>query len=557
MTLARFVAASLAALAACAPALGAQPLRPYRPAVDVLDYELSLTLPDSGTRIGARATLRVLRAAPLDTLVLDLVGMEVGEVRVGGRLAAFTRDSATLRVGLPAPLAEGVPVSKDAPGAPDSLVVSIAYAGAPRDGLIVSRDSLGRWMAFGDNWPDRARNWIPSVDHPSDKATVTWIVEAPESLTVVANGSRVGRERVGRGRAVTHWREARPIPPYLMVIAAAPLVEVDLGDAACGRSEFRRCVRQTVYATPEVRDYLPGPFARAQEIVGWFSQVVGPFPYEKLAHLQSSTRFGGMENASAIFYDANLFRRRALPHELIAHEVAHQWFGDAVTEREWSHLWLSEGFATYFAELWRQRFVGDTAFRRQMGVIRDRIVASSVTRERPVIDTAQTDLMALLNTNSYQKGGFVLHMLRAQVGDSAFFRGVRAYYMKHRHGTTLTEDLLREMESASRQPLGWFFDQWLRRPGHAEIAWRWRHDPRARQVMLEVRQGATFAPYRMRLPVRVVDARGRARMVTVEVPAEREATIALPIVLAQRPRDVVVDPNGDLLATYVELRSAP
>ncbi|MFL5580688.1 MAG: M1 family metallopeptidase [Gemmatimonadaceae bacterium] len=548
-------AALLLLLAAAPGALRAQPVRPYRPAVDVLDYELTLTLPDTGTRVSGRATLRVLRVAPLDTLVLDLVGMEVTDARVGGAAARFAQDSAAVRIALPA--ADGMAVTKDAPAggaAPDTLLVSVAYQGAPRDGLIITRDSLGRWMAFGDNWPNRARNWIPSVDHPSDKATVTWVVDAPEALTVVANGTRVSRERSGPGRALTHWREARPIPVYLMVIAAAPLVEVDLGESACGRAELRRCVRQTVYAMPESRDFLPGPFTHAHEIVGWFSEIVGPFPYEKLAHLESSTRFGGMENASAIFYAASLFRRRSLGPGIIAHETAHQWFGDAVTEREWSHLWLSEGFATYFEELWRQRFVGDTAFRRGMAEIREQIVSAAPVAERPVLDTAETNYLRLLNANSYQKGGYVLHMLRTYVGDSAFFRGVRSYYAKHRHSTALTDDLRAELESASGQPLGWFFDQWLRRPGWAEVATRWTWDAAARQVTLEVRQGERFGPYRLPLEVRVTDAAGRSQTVRVDVPAERESRLVLPLRLTGRPRAVTPDPKGDLLAVFTELR---
>src|SRR5262249_29677371 len=140
-----------------------------------------------------------------------------------------------------------------------------------------------------------------------------------------------------------------------------------------------------------------------------------------LAHLQSSTRFGGMENASAIFYSDQAFRTGQLGTGTVAHETAHQWFGDAVTEREWPHLWLSEGFATYFAALWTQHSAGDSAFRSEMSGIRRDITTAQEVAKRPVIDTIETDLMALLNTNSYQKGGFVLHMLRTMLGDSAFF----------------------------------------------------------------------------------------------------------------------------------------
>src|ERR1051326_8351751 len=343
----------------------AQEPRPYRPAFDVLDYALTIDLPDTGATIRANAVLSVTRKGKTDTLVLDLLDLDVDRVSVDGRVVKFTRLPETIVIPLPR---KGGKQYK----------VSIDYGGSVIDGLIVRRDSLGRWTYFGDNWPNRARHWIPSIDHPSDKATVTWRVRAPVGRTVVANGklvsSRPIRDGVSRERVESVWRESRRIPVYLMVIAAAPLEQFDLGETDCGLAELQRCVPQAVYTAPEQRGFLPGPFARAGEIVQLFSNLVGPFPYEKLSHLQSSTRFGGMENASAIFYSDAGFRRRSMTDEVVAHETAHQWFGDAVTERDWPHLWLSEGFATYFAALWTRAARGDSAFRVQMAGIRDEVL---------------------------------------------------------------------------------------------------------------------------------------------------------------------------------------
>ena len=168
-----------------------------------------------------------------------------------------------------------------------------------------------------------------------------------------------------------------------MVIAVAPLERFDFGETACGLAETQRCVPQSVYTAPEQHAAMPGTFARVGEIVQLFSRLVGPFPYEKLAHLQSSTRFGGMENATAIFYDDKLFSRPTISDDLIAHETAHQWFGDAVTEREWADLWLSEGFATYLAALWRGHADGDSAFRATMKKAADEVLSSPAS-ERPV-----------------------------------------------------------------------------------------------------------------------------------------------------------------------------
>src|SRR5205814_7224157 len=144
------------------------------------------------------------------------------------------------------------------------------------------------------------------------------------------------------------------------------------------------------------------------DIVRFYASTVAPFPYEKLAHLQSATRFGGMENATAIFYSDDLFRKEGASNErTIAHEIAHQWFGDAVTEREWPHLWLSEGFATYFAALWNNKAHGDSAFKAGLKDIRDRVLNDTVAvAQRPVIDTIETNLLDLLNRNSHEKGAF-------------------------------------------------------------------------------------------------------------------------------------------------------
>jgi aminopeptidase N len=532
--------ASVLALACAAHRVAsAQQIRPYRPAFDVADYTIALDLPDTGATIHANALITVARTGKSDTLVLDLLDLKVNSVTVDGRAAKFAQHTETVDIPLPRKS-----------GARPTYKVAVDYGGAVTDGLIVRSDSAGRWTYFGDNWPNRARHWIPSIDHPSDKATVTWRVTTDPSRTVVANGKLISTRAVGAARQETVWQETRPIPVYLMVIAAAPLTEYDLGDTACGLAELQRCVPQMVYTAPEQRTFLPGPFARASEIVQLFSRLVAPFPYEKLAHLQSSTRFGGMENASAIFYADGGFRRQTMMDGVIAHETAHQWFGDAVTEREWPHIWLSEGFATYFAEVWTRAARGDSTFRVEMADIRRTVLTDSISvTRRPVIDTIETDLLALLNRNSYEKGGFVLHMLRAQVGERAFFDAIDAYYAKHRHSTALTEDLQAEMERASKQRLGWFFDQWLRRPGYPEVTAQWSYDATAREVIVDVTQGPRFGAFEFPLTVAAIDSSGVAHRGATRMPARAGAGQQLRIASPTRPMTVVLDPDVELLAS--------
>jgi aminopeptidase N len=426
-----------------------------------------------------------------------------------------------------------------------------------KDGLIIQTDNKGRWCAFGDNWPTRARFWLPTVDDPSDKALVTWNIIAPTDRKVVANGALVEEKVVTsvdgttkEKRRLTVWKMSRPIPPYLMVIAAAPLVSNDLGVTASGLSEFPPGVKQSVYVFPEQADYLPGPFARAGDIVEFFSKTVAPFPYEKLAHLQSSTRYGGMENASAIFYAEDLFRRHMVTYGLIAHETAHQWFGDAVTPQSWGHLWLSEGFASYFEKLWVEKSEGETAFRTGMRKLRDEIANATEVRERPVIDTLQTELMQLLNTNSYQKGAWVLHMLRSMLGDSVFFGGIRSYYTHHRHSNATSDDLCDDLEDFSHTDLRWFFDQWLRRPGFPELAAGWKYDAQTQSVTLEIDQSSRSGTYRFPLKIEVQMTSGSSQTMTINVPARRSYRVVFPKKLDFRPAKLLFDPSVELLATF-------
>jgi len=532
----------LALLAWSNGALGQQ--HPMQPGIDVLHYDFSLTLPDAGASIEGIALITVCRSQPADHLVLDLIDLRVDSVFVNQRTVKFSRTPVTLDI--PLPEATGT--------APDTLLVAVRYAGEVKDGLIIHADKKGRWFAFGDNWPARAHCWLPTVDRPDDKATVAWTINAPSDRKVIANGALIEENQVGAPsahRTITHWSTERPIPPYLMVIAVGPLIGYDLGLTAHGMSEFPPGVNQSVYAVPELADYLPGPFKYAGDIVEFFAHLVGPFPYEKLAHLQSYTRFGGMENASAIFYANDLFERRSNGTGIIAHETAHQWFGDAVTPRTWGHLWLSEGFASYFEQLWVERSEGSGALRQGMSNLRREILASSTTQKRPVIDTLQTDPMRLLNTNSYQKGAWTLHMLRSLIGNSAFFAGIQSYYDHHKHSTATSDDLCAEFEHASNTSLRWYFDQWLRRPGFPDLSLGWTYDDVHRSVKVDIKQGSRFSPYRFPLKIETRTSDGHLHTVTIEVPALESVSIQLPSTFNSRPTRLVFDPDVELLANII------
>jgi aminopeptidase N len=536
----------LAVLGVIIPALanGQSRTGSSRPNIDVLHYEFAVDFPAKALpdTIDVRTTVTLRRTGRADTLALDLKGaMQFSTATVNGASAMFTRDSASVRIVLPA-------------GMLDTLQVRVTARGVPRDGLIVRRDSAGYWTAFADHFPNRAREWLPTVDHPSDKATVEWVVRTPVTHRVIGNGSLLEETpELDRSGApvgmLTRWRSARPLYTAVMVIGVAPFSTYELGDTACNLAELPGCVSQSVWITPDVRSYMPGPFSKVGEMVALFSRLTGPFPYEKLAHVQSSTRYGGMENASAIFYAAAIFRGRTMSEGLLSHEIAHQWFGDAVTTREWPHVWLSEGFATYYAALWTEHSQGDSAFREHVRRMRDGVLRDAIVGTTPVVNTGLSDVANVLNGLVYGKAGFVLHMLRREVGDSAFFRGIRSYYAKYRHGNALTEDFQREVEASSGTKLDWFFDQWMRRPGFAELSVSWQWDSARKAIALTVSQGERFAPFQLTLPIDVMDARGRTQRVHVTVPAARVSTLSVPVQFEGAPATVTLDPDVSILGT--------
>jgi aminopeptidase N len=288
---------------------------------------------------------------------------------------------------------------------------------------------------------------------------------------------------------------------------------------------------------------VEGPFRRAGEIVDFFSTRFAPFPYAELRHVESSTIFGGMENATAIFYDERGYRERRTSESTVAHETAHQWFGDAVTEADWHHLWLSEGFATYGAALWAEHAGGDSALRAVMREARAEVLKSPAT-ERPILDSSVTDRMKLLNTNNYQKGAWTLHTLRGLIGDSAFFAGLARYYRTYEHRNALSSDFARVMGEAAHQELGWFFRQALTQPGYPVLDVTTELEGGHLLVTIRQTQKPSWGVYRMpnlelRLDDRIlrVDVLGRVTRMATHWESDRP------------PGVVEVDPKGWWLVT--------
>ena len=540
--------APLLLLALAAPVAAQSPLAVTpdreRSRHDALHYDAWIRLANAGDAFQAAVATR-WRLTDDQPILIDLDGgYEIVTLTLNGAPARFTRAGDEISVALPGGATGDVVTRIEYRGAPPPFLGRQGEAGAGRatpqsDGL-VQRGRGPTRKIFADNWPDRARKWLAAQDHPSDKATIAWTIEAPAALTVVANGAEAGVEPIDGDMRRWRFVMEQPIPVYTMVIGAARFAVTRLAPAACDR----RCVPVSVLTYPADSGWaVNGPFRRAGEMIDYFSDLIAPFPYGELRHVQTSTIFGGMENATAIFYDERAFTGRTLSEGTVAHETAHQWFGDSATERDWHHLWLSEGFATYASALWNGHTGGESALRQTMAQNRTGVVASPDT-ERPIIDPDATDLMGLLNSNNYPKGAWVLHTLRGLVGDSAFFRGIRRYYRTFEHGTALSSDLAAIMSDEAGQDLTWYFEQALTQPGYPIL----RVDTRAQgghvSVTIEQVQKAAWGTFR--LPNLTIRVAGRTMVVPM---TDRRASTVFHWEGADPPA-IEVDPEGWwLLAT--------
>ncbi|MDX6384437.1 MAG: aminopeptidase [Blastocatellia bacterium] len=503
-------------------------------------YDVALTFNEQLTELSAaRTEIKVEVLAPTLTKIdLDFGDLPIDAVTIAGAPVRFERRQDGLDVFLPGAARRG-----------DKLTVTINYHGHPKDGLVFAKDRDGKPSATGDNWPNRVHQWIPCLDHPSAKATVSFTITAPQRELVVANGRFVSVTRTNQSMRAWGFDEAKPIPAYCMVIAVSEGAKIDANPAAVTPLSY--------YVPQKDAAYAPKGFAPAAPALAFFSQTIAPYPYEKLALIVGATRFGGMENSSAIVFTSTLFdlrvndkmsRRFDVPtrmEDVIAHEIAHQWFGDSVTESTWADLWLSEGFATYFAGLFIEKHEGDEAFREFMQDAARRYFAFEKQRNVPIHDTDTQDLMKLLNPNNYEKGAWVLHMLRRRLGDEAFFKGLRDYYNAHREANATTEDLRGALEKSSGKNLKEFFARWIYSAGHPIYELSFERKGRSLTIFLKQTQtGEAFLD-----PVLIQFTINGEKKIETVYPKSKLTSIS--ISTKADSSSLQVDPEGTLLKEVI------
>ncbi len=425
--------------------------------IDVLSYDIAIEVSDLTDKIFAKEYIQFRFLNKNKKVSFDLSsqnneakGMDVVSVMLNGETVKYSHANNRLSLFF----------SENQLNS-DTLTVLVQYKGVPIDGLVIGQNKYGKRTFFCDNWPNRAHHWLVCNDHPSDKAKINLTVVAPRHYEVIATGKNVKNEILSNQKVLHYFKSDIVLPTKVMVFGAADFKILQENDSL----DFP--VSSWLYE--DEIDSAFNDLKCANEILSFFINKIGDYPFEKLANVQSTTRYGGMENAGNIFYDEHAFSGEKQMEALVAHEIAHQWFGNSASEKDWQHLWLSEGFATYFTDLYWGYKYGEKEMQERLSSEREKVIRFSKKYKHSVIDTNYVKLSHLLNPNSYQKGAWVLHMLRNEVGEELFWEIIRKYYSDYQFSNAKSSDFIEIVNRITEKDYYPFFNQWLKRSGQPKL----------------------------------------------------------------------------------------
>ena len=514
---------------------------PKNPNIDILNYKFEIHLNDTSDIIYGSADIALNIKDSEDRVRLDLIsqgkdgkGMEVKKVTFNGSEVSYSHDNDVLLIETGAFEYS----SRD--------IINVVYSGMPITGLIIGPNMHGDRTFFSDNWPNKARNWLPLVDHPYDKSTAEFVVIAPNHYQVISNGLLVEETNLNKELKKTHWKQSVPISCWLYALGVAEFA-VDYVDYFEGKS-----IQTWVYKQDRDNGFYDFKIP-TKHTMEFFSDYIGPFAYEKLANVQSNSVKGGMESATAIFYsDVSVTGDRSVRwRNVVIHEVAHQWFGNCVTEYDWDDVWLSEGFATYFTLMFREHAYGRDDFVNGLNDAKRLVYNHYKTdKESSIVHNNLKDMKDVLTYSlQYQKGAWVLHMLRNYVGEDNFRKGIRNYYKKYYNSTTTTNQFKTEMEVVSGMNLDTFFDQWLYKGGNMVLDGNWKFDEKKGRIEVNLNQVQNDG-YLFEMPVELgisYNDKNLEKIQTVKLEKEKGRFY---IASDSKPISIKIDPNTKLLAIW-------
>ena len=451
---------------------GAKPhYNPDRPGqVEHICLNLALNIPQTSYEGTCSIRLNPIRNG-ITTLTLDAVNLKIESVKVGKKKQSFEYDGEQLQIKLNEPTQAG-----------KSLTLQIAYSvEKPQRGIYFigpDRESPHKPLQVWTQGEDEdSRFWFPCFDYPGQLATSEIKVRVPKQLIAISNGELISVEEQ-KSDKIYHWVQKEVHPTYLMTLAVGDFAEIQ--DNWQGKPV-------TYYVTKDRQADARRSMGKTPQMIEFFSNIFGyAYPYPKYAQVcVADFIFGGMENTSTtLLTDRCLLDERAAlddqrTESLVAHELAHQWFGDLLVIKHWSHAWLKEGMATYSEVLWTDREYGaDAAAYYRLNEARSYLSEDKNRYRRPIVTHVYRDAIELYDRHLYEKAGCVYHMIRAELGDELFFQAIATFVQDHAHKTIETIDLLRAIEKATGRNLLFLFDQYVYRGGHPDyqVAYSWDSD---------------------------------------------------------------------------------
>jgi aminopeptidase N len=492
-----------------------------------------------GRRLYGKVSTRFRAKVGVSAVDFDAVELDIKSVRLGKTNLKFSQSYGKLTVNLGKEVKEG-----------ERFTVDIEYSCTPRRGIFFNypdKDYPDRHVqVWTQGESDESRFWFPSIDDPNVKVSSEVIAIVPKKFAAISNGKLVSEKTNKDGTKTFHWSHEIPHSVYLISLVAGEFSE--LKDSYDG-------IPLLYYVPKGKEEDAKRTFANTPDMMKFFSKNLGlRYPYPKYSQVTvADFIFGGMENTSATtLTDSCLLDKRAKidynSDELIAHELAHQWFGDLITCRDWANAWLNEGFATYFEALYHEYHLGRDEFAYKMLLEAEEYFGEDRERyRRPIVTNVYEDSVELFDRHLYNKAALVLHMLRFVLGNDHFWRAIRYYVQKHKMQNVTTEDFRRAIEEATGRNLEPFFEQWFKKSGYPEfkVNYEWNESAKTAKVIVNQSQAANGEPVFM-LPVEIAITTGKRKVYRVEI-KERQQTFLFPF--NEAPSAVEFDPSNLILKT--------
>jgi aminopeptidase N len=532
---------------------GARPhYNPDRPGqVEHIFLDLTLDIPNQSFQGTCTIHLNPVRSG-IETLILDAVDLDIKAVTISEIEQNFDYDSQQLQIYLKQPTA-----------ANKLIKIAIQYGvEKPQRGLYFIQPSsdypdkpVQVWTQGED---EDSRFWFPCFDYPGQLATSEIRVQVPKDLIAISNGELIHTEKQGKEQ-IYHWLQKQIHPTYLMTLAVGNFAEI--------KQEWNS-IPVTYYVEKGRENDGIRTMGKTPDMIEFFSQTFGyAYPYPKYAQVcVSDFIFGGMENTSTTLLtdrcllDEKAARDNRNSESLVAHELAHQWFGDLIVIKHWSHAWIKEGMATYSEVLWTEKEYGKTeAAYYRLNEARNYLSEDSSRYRRPIVTHIYREAIELYDRHLYEKGACVYHMIRTELGDELFNKAIHTFVQDHAHNTVETVDLLRAIEKATGRNLLWLFDQYVFRGGHPDykVSYSWDGESHLAKITVKQKQAKDSERlseqqlFDLKIPigfgyVSKPEIEPELKVFTVRV-HEKEQTFYFP--LDQKPKFISFDVGNHYLKT--------